>query len=206
MSRQLVGPENIAAIIVSTDRFVTPLPQDPTVDSDPAIYYTTGNREGWEEIEVDLTPFIGTDRLWLGWFTGYRNTADDAIEGGWSVDNIRVEAWSSTTGSSEEGTRSISLGAPYPNPSNPSAGRPLFAMADLSDLGRGWSSVTLKVFDVRGRHVATVIDGSLENRFYQQLPGWDGYDDQGRMVPSGIYLMELRAGGARSTRKLLILR
>ncbi len=204
MSRQLVGPENIAAIIVSTDRFVTPLPPDRTRDSDPTIYYTTGNREGWEEIEVDLTPFIGTDRLWLGWFTGYRNISD--LEGGWSVDNIRVEAWSSTTGSSEEGTRSISLGAPYPNPSNPSAGRPLFAMADLSDLGRGWSSVTLKVFDVRGRHVATVIDGSLENRFYQQLPGWDGYDDQGRMVPSGIYLMELRAGGARSTRKLLILR
>ncbi len=66
--------------------------------------------------------------------------------------------------------------------------------------------MTLKVFDARGRHIATLIDGSLENRVYEQLPGWDGFDDQGRRVPSGIYLLELRAGGARSTRKLLILR
>ncbi|MFC1627807.1 M14 family zinc carboxypeptidase [Gemmatimonadota bacterium] len=204
MSRQLVGPENIAAIVVSTDPFVSPLPPDRTTAADPAIYYTTGNREGWEEIKVDLTPFTGTDQLWLGWFTGYRNVSD--LQGGWSIDNIRVEAWSSTTGNSDVGTRSISLGAPWPNPSNPSASRPLFIRADLSDLGSGWSSVTLTVFDARGRHVVTLLDGSLENRFYEQLPGWDGYDDQGRRVPSGIYLMELRAGGARSTRKLLILR
>ena len=204
MGRQLVGPRNIAAIIVSTNPYVSPLPPDRTVDADPVIYYTTGNREGWEEIEVDLTPFVGTDRLWLGWYTGYRNTYD--LEGGWSIDNIRVEAWSSTTGNTEAGTGSILLGTPFPNPSNPSSSRPLHASADLSGLGSGWSSVTLKVFDVRGRHVATLIDGSLENRFYAQLPGWDGYDDLGRRVPSGIYLMELRAGGARSTRKLLILR
>ncbi|MFC1500142.1 M14 family zinc carboxypeptidase [Candidatus Zixiibacteriota bacterium] len=204
MSRQLVGPENIAAVIVSTDPFVSPRPADPTIDSDPAIYYTTGNRGGWEEVEVDLTPFAGTDRLWLGLYTVYRNT--EYLEGGWSVDNLRIEAWSSTAEITEPGTGSMTLSAPYPNPSNPSENRLLFAGADLSDLGSGWSEVTLKIYDVRGRLVATLIDGSLENRFYEQLPGWNGYDNQGRRVPTGIYLMELKAGAARSTRKLLILR
>jgi hypothetical protein len=174
------------------------------VDADPTIYYTTGYREGWEEVEVDLTPFVGSERLWLGWFTGYRNPYE--IGEGWSLDNITIEAWSSTTGNLLADAGSITLGTPFPNPSNPAPGREVHVPADLTDLGSGWSSATLRVFDVRGRLIRTLLDGSLENREYDRLPGWNGLDDRGRRVPSGIYLIELAANGARSTRKLLILR
>jgi len=204
MGRQQVGPRNIAAVIISTDSAVSPWPLDPTVDIDPIIYYRTGLGEGWDEVEIDLTPFAGSDRLWLGWYTLYRNP--DFLANSWSIDDIRVEAWSSTTGNLTSDRGAISLGAPYPNPSNPVPGRSVYVPADLSDLGSGWSSATLKVFDVRGRLVKTIVDGTLENRVYDRLPGWDGRDDRGRRVASGIYLFELTADGARSTRKLLILR
>ncbi len=196
MGRQRVGPRNIAAVIISTDNEVSPWPLDPTVDIDPVIYYSTGLGEGWAEVEIDLTPFAGTDRLWLGWYAGYQSP--DIGEHSWSIDDIRVEAWSSTTGNLVADIGSISLGYSFPNPSNPVPGRAVYLPADLSDLGSGWSSATLLV--------RTLVDGSLENRVYDRLPGWDGYDDRGSRVPSGIYLVELTAGGARASRKLLILR
>ncbi|MFC1529901.1 M14 family zinc carboxypeptidase [Gemmatimonadota bacterium] len=204
MGRQLVGPLNVAAVIISTDNDVRPWPLDPTVDIDPIIYYSTGLGEGWEEVVIDLTPYVGSERLWLGWYTLYRDT--DGMVNSWSVDDITIEAWSSTTGNLAADIGAISLGLPFPNPSNPVPGRAVYLPADLSDLGSGWSSATVRVFDVRGRLVRTLVDGSLENRVYDRLPGWDGYDNRGIRVPSGIYLVELTAGRARATRKLLILR
>ncbi|MGH7730197.1 MAG: FlgD immunoglobulin-like domain containing protein [Candidatus Eiseniibacteriota bacterium] len=54
--------------------------------------------------------------------------------------------------------------------------------------------VRLEIFDLRGARVAALIDGAV-------LPAgghattWDGRDQTGRLVPAGIYLVRLEAGG-----------
>jgi hypothetical protein len=56
------------------------------------------------------------------------------------------------------------------------------------------ASVRLEVFDPRGARVAVLMDGT-------ELPSgghaatWDGRDHAGRLVPPGIYLVRLEAGG-----------
>jgi hypothetical protein len=69
------------------------------------------------------------------------------------------------------------------------------------------SPVDLKVYDVQGRLVKTLMDG----RGAPLGPGvhnvnWDGTDDGGRRVASGVYFYKLEARDRVATRKMVILR
>ncbi len=62
--------------------------------------------------------------------------------------------------------------------------------------------VTMRIFDVGGREVATLTDGRLpagQNRFR-----WDGESDFGEQLPNGSYFLSARANdGPWSTRRLI---
>ena len=64
--------------------------------------------------------------------------------------------------------------------------------------------VEIVVYNLAGQRIATLIDGSLP-------PGstrltWNGRDERGRRIASGVYFCVARAGGDRSERKILLLR
>ncbi|MBC8450729.1 glycosyl hydrolase 53 family protein [bacterium] len=64
--------------------------------------------------------------------------------------------------------------------------------------------VNVRVCDAAGRLVATVVDGSIPpgaRRFV-----WDGQDDEGRRVASGVYFLEAVVAGERAAGKLIHLR
>jgi flagellar hook assembly protein FlgD len=64
--------------------------------------------------------------------------------------------------------------------------------------------VTIEIFDVSGRHVRTLVSGA--ERPGQRAVSWDGRDDRGRPVGSGVYYYRLEADGFRATRKLMFLK
>jgi flagellar hook assembly protein FlgD len=66
------------------------------------------------------------------------------------------------------------------------------------------TAVKLAIFDVLGRRMATLIDGSLAPGIH--TVSWDGRDRDGRPASTGIYLARLDQGGGRTTEKLLLLR
>ncbi len=84
----------------------------------------------------------------------------------------------------------------FPNPFNP-ATTIRFDLAQRSDVG-------LRIYDVHGRLVRTLVEGALEPGAHRTL--WDGRSDGGRPAASGVYLVELRAGGVRARNKLLLAR
>ena len=64
--------------------------------------------------------------------------------------------------------------------------------------------VSLRVYDVRGRLVRTLVEESRGAGHYS-VP-WDGRDTRGQGVASGIYFYKLRAGAFTDTRKMALLR
>jgi sugar lactone lactonase YvrE len=96
----------------------------------------------------------------------------------------------------EPASMAFRLEANAPNPFNP-ATTIRFAVPEA---GR----VLLEVYDVRGRLVAVLADGSREPG--ESAVTWRGTDDQGDMLPSGVYFARLRAGGEVLTRKITLVR
>jgi len=71
-------------------------------------------------------------------------------------------------------------------------------------VGPGGGDVTLRVYDVAGRLVATLVDEV-------QSPGpkrarWDGSDQRGGVAASGVYFYRLTAPGFEQTRKMVLIR
>jgi hypothetical protein len=84
----------------------------------------------------------------------------------------------------------------YPNPFNPNTAISYQLVAN--------SLVTLKVYDVLGREVATLVNGNGGPGVHTVQ--WNGKNDRGEMVSSGIYLYQLRAGNSVMTRKMVLLK
>jgi hypothetical protein len=67
------------------------------------------------------------------------------------------------------------------------------------------ASVTLLVLDAAGRRVRTLIEGEVRARG-RHAASWDGLDDGGRPLPSGVYFYRLAAGGAVEGRRMSLVR
>jgi hypothetical protein len=64
--------------------------------------------------------------------------------------------------------------------------------------------VSLKIYDLSGRIVKTLIDKSMKAGYHKV--SWDGKSNSGTKVRSGIYFYRLEAGSFKSTQKLIFLR
>ena len=64
--------------------------------------------------------------------------------------------------------------------------------------------VTVTVFDVRGREVTRLLDGALRPAGENTVT-WDGTDASGRLMSAGVYVYRVDAGGASSSRKMVLL-
>jgi M6 family metalloprotease-like protein len=85
----------------------------------------------------------------------------------------------------------------FPNPFNPTT-------TIHYDVKAGGGQVSLRVFDVSGRVVRTLVDG-------HQTEGarsitWNGTNDRGQSVASGIYFYRMMAPGFTETKKMVLLR
>ena len=84
----------------------------------------------------------------------------------------------------------------YPNPFNSGT---VIRFA----LPQNWH-VDLDLYNLTGQQVSTLVDGRCQAGRYAVR--WDGRDDQGRTMASGVYLYRLQAGAQVETRKLLLVR
>ncbi len=94
---------------------------------------------------------------------------------------------------------STRLLANYPNPFNPETWIPF-------DLKAG-ASVVIHIYNATGARVRTLNLGYRDAGYYRDRADaayWDGRNDAGERVASGVYSYELRAGGARSLRRMVI--
>jgi flagellar hook assembly protein FlgD len=82
----------------------------------------------------------------------------------------------------------------YPNPFNPTTTIPF----DIKER----THVTLTIYNLRGQVVRTLVDEDLDARTYGYQ--WNGRNDAGQSVSSGVYFYKLVAGDFQDVRKLVL--
>ena len=115
---------------------------------------------------------------------------------GSALPNGQGRALGSTGGGGLDGAGVAFLRQNGPNPFNPVA-------ALEFGLPRG-GPATVRVFDVHGRVVRTLVNGRLPAG--QHRATWDGNDTSGRPVGSGVYVAQLAGPGVLESKKLILAR
>jgi predicted outer membrane repeat protein len=95
--------------------------------------------------------------------------------------------------------RRFTLNQNYPNPFNPST----TIQYDIT-VGNGTILVKILVYDIRGRLIRKLVDQKKTSGRYQVH--WDGRDERGSPVSSGVYLYRIAAGDFSSTKKMVMVR
>jgi flagellar hook assembly protein FlgD len=100
------------------------------------------------------------------------------------------------TGVDAPARSSFVLGQNHPNPFNPST--------SISFQLPSPSHAVISIFDVRGSLVRTLVDETMSAGPHQVE--WNGRDDGGNIVGSGVYFYRLAAGGHSQAKKMVILK
>ncbi len=200
-------------------------------NSSPTAKYTIFPGAGGNPIEVVLNQNNRGDRVFLGAAVFLRSNSRDAHGGGAINGFIRLEndtnlvsayykdslvnrarrdsfviradaiiLQESLTGVEYEVLPNVptqyDLSQNFPNPFNPST-RIRFDLPNSEN-------VQLRVYDILGREVRTLVNERYDGGSY--MVTWDGKNDYGRQVATGVYIYQLRAGNFISTKKMLMLK
>jgi len=93
--------------------------------------------------------------------------------------------------------KAFALRQNVPNPFNPST-------TVYYDVPSGGGNVSLRIYDVSGRLVRTLVNGRKTEG--SKSVTWDGTGDRGQSIASGIYFYRMAAPGFTETKKMVLLR
>jgi hypothetical protein len=185
---------------------------DQTIAPDWGVYDSYSEQEKWETLSIGpIHTAVGPTDVSIGLGTGPFNIPPGgtisvafAFLAGSDLADLQANAdaavaFYSTISPTDNGDvpivnvpRAVRLQQNTPNPFNPST-------EIAFDLPRDMP-VVLRIFAVDGRVVRTLVDGPRQagtNRVR-----WDGMDDEGRAMPSGLYLYRFEAEGKSIVRKM----
>lgn len=94
------------------------------------------------------------------------------------------------------GPKRLHIRSAYPNPFNQST------QLELAVFKAGLTK--LEIFDSSGRHVRTLMSKYLGRGTHNI--SWNGTDERGQVVSSGLYIAALTGGGMRSTTRMMMVK
>ena len=133
--------------------------------------------------DVLVNPFTIDDRLKLGYELKF--VAGDPAY----VESMLLEILSQIPSE-------FTLGQNYPNPFNP--------ITRLDYLLPRRSDVSIRVYNMLGQEIITLL--REEQPYGKYSVSWNGLDNYGKQVASGVYFTELKAGKVRRVTKMLLLK
>jgi hypothetical protein len=160
-------------------------------------YFSNGNQNGGNYLIVANGPnngvaspvvFAGSSSIIFSW-------QDDRRSKGWDIYAKIVDwNWNGVTAVIDEGNinpKDFSLSQNYPNPFNPNT----LIKYQIPEV----SFVTLKVYDVLGNEVATLVNEEKPVGSYK-------FEFSASNLPSGIYFYQLTAGKFIETKKMILIK
>ena len=105
----------------------------------------------------------------------------------------------------EERIESFDLSQNHPNPFNPATSIQYSVSSRQKKAAGGFfTHVTLRIYNILGQKVRTLLDEPKSSGSYQVM--WDGKDEKGKEVSSGIYFYRLDTENYQETKKMTLLK
>ncbi|MBT6150058.1 MAG: T9SS type A sorting domain-containing protein, partial [Gemmatimonadetes bacterium] len=167
---------------------------EKSVDLQGEIYHIDLENRQWQEIEIPLAE--------LGLRFDYIETIRLAgrLQGTLLLDDVRLVTEAPSTAVAEQGGRArpavFALLPNYPNPFN--NGTTLHFVLPEAGMAE------LNIYNLLGQKVAGVLHEFLPAGSHSRP--WDGHDDDGQDLATGVYLCRLRSAGHTEVRNLVLLR
>ncbi len=146
----------------------------------------------WTEFTYDLSAYDGQN-VWIG----IRCVSDDAFI--FYVDDFTVHSNGGTIVANDDNsvpTIVTTLNGNYPNPFNPET--------NISFSVKEATPVTIEIYNVKGQAVKTLVSETKAAGNHNVV--WNGKDNNGRNVTSGVYFYKMHAGSYSSTRKMILMK
>ena len=169
------------------------------VDESNIIWMLNGNKlqsyDGVSQMEyaVNLSGFsmqLAIDNNGLIWIAGINNIGPGGIV------SINKDAVLSSVDDEQVLPTAVSITANYPNPFNPST--TINFTLDRS----GYTSVV--IYNIMGQSVRELVTGQMNAGIHNV--DWDGRDDSGNAVSSGVYICRLKMGEQVATKRLMLMK
>jgi photosystem II stability/assembly factor-like uncharacterized protein len=167
------------------------------------IYFTQNSGQNWSLLQNYITlpnpiskfSIIDENIAWAISSNEILYTED-----GWYTFSIKGTI-SNVDDNSKDGLRKFSLSQNYPNPVNPST-KIEFRIADFG-------FVNLKVYDVLGNEIATLVNEEKQPGTYEvefSAKGGSASGGNAYSLPSGIYFYQLKTGNYIETKKMVLMK
>jgi hypothetical protein len=146
-----------------------------------------------------LAPAVAVNNsdIYFAWMDDHR--------GSWDI-YAKVVDWTWTEVKEDQNANlpnSFELYQNYPNPFNPSTTIP-FSLKVQGSTFKVPISITLKIYNILGQLVKTVVNEEKLPEGYRVI--WNGENDAGKEVASGIYFYQLKIKDHVTTKKMILLR
>lgn len=157
--------------------------------------YSEGNgvRNSW---------FTGNNEDWNPMETSFKMAVEPIWESNKAIVDVLVLRLQDGSSSSEPIDESqilkplVASLSTYPNPFNP--------RAKIKFVVPNSGVVDLRVYDLRGRLISVLVAEHLERG--EHILSWDGRDQSGMKVSSGVYFARLKANSVSLNRRLVLLK
>ncbi len=161
------------------------------------IWNSSGRYDWWHTIHIPLGELAGQE-LYFRFRLTDQSTDVELTDPGWTLDNIRIVSGIAVS-NQEYLNEAPALSALYPNFPNPFNPETTIRFS----LGKT-SRVKLSIYNTKGQLVKTLANDILTPGQHQKT--WNGRDESGQAVASGVYFYRLDADNYRRTMKMVLMK
>jgi len=161
------------------------------------VWQKSGQHDHFRREYVPLDAYSGQS-IWMRFRLTDQSVHVELTDPGWTIDNIQIFNGCATPLDEPlaEFPAITRLWGNHPNPFNPST----TISYDLARPG----PARISIFNLRGQIVRKLVEADLPAGRHQVI--WDGKDDRGNALGSGIYFYRLESKDYRRTQKMMLIK
>ncbi len=167
-----------------------------TQSNTASVEVDTINFTGWKILDVNSQQLALSGDITLDGIKINKLSEGNEI-GAIYLDDLQSDVITPVEDSEIEEITSYGLAQNYPNPFNPTT-KITFTLADAE-------IVTITIYDILGGEVDKLVNNKEFDKGKWSVI-WEGKNRQGNLLPSGIYLYKIKAGGFSFSRKMILLK